>query len=208
MPRLCDKYGCMSKVQSLRPDVKLTAGRLRVAGWLAMASSLLTLPWFLFTYSLVSKSDLPIKAAKAAMIIGRLALFAYLILIFQQLLNRRHSFHGADAVISLLIQASIIQASAAILGLAVPELAAAIQLFGFIMVVILGILHIMFGSWLLHLPASLGGMHRPFCYLNIVTGAALVSILLLPLGIFTSTVADIMLGTIFLHAAKTFPVPT
>lgn len=196
------------KVQSLRPDVKLTAVRLRAAGWLAMFSSLLTLPWFLFTYSLI-REDLTIKAAKAAMIVGRLALFAYLILIFQQLLNRRHSFHGADAVISLLIQASIIQASAAILGLAVPDLAAAVRLFGFIMVVILGILHVMFGIWLLHLPASLGGMHRPFCYLNVVTGGALVSILLLPLGILTSTVADIMLGTIFLHAAKSYlPQPS
>lgn len=186
--------------------MKLTPRRLRVAGWLAVVSSFLTLPWFLFTYPLAERHDLTITVAKATMMFGRLALSIYLFLVFQQLLTKRYAFTGANVTISLLIQASIVHTAAIMLGLVVPELATAITMFGVVMAIIIGILHIMFGMWLLHLPASLGGMHRPFCYLNIVTGFALASIVLLPLAMFTSTIADLMLGTIFLYATKSSPL--
>jgi hypothetical protein len=171
-----------------------------------MLSSLLTLPWFLFTYFIANRNDLATKLAEGSMLVGGLALLIYLLLTFQQLLNRRYAFNGADKTISLLIQASIIQTSAAILALAVPELKSAVGLFGLLMVVIVGVLHMMLGIWLLHLPASLGGMHRPYCWLNIVTGFSLATIMLLPLGMLTSAIADVMLATIFLQAART-PMP-
>ena len=186
--------------------MNLTPRRLKVAGWLAVASSFLTLPWFLFTYPLAERHDLIFTAAKAGMMIGRLTLLIYLFLVFQQLLTKRYAFTGANVTISLLIQASIVHTSAVMLGLVVPELAAAVTVFGLVMAVIIGVLHIMFGMWLLHLPASLGGMHRPYCYLNIVTGFALASIILLPLAMVTSTISDLMLGTIFLYATKSSPL--
>jgi len=196
----------MRQFPQLNPKMKLTPRRLKVAGWLAVASSFLTLPWFLFTYPLADRHDLVFTAAKAGMMIGRLTLLIYLFLVFQQLLTKRYAFTGANVTISLLIQASIVHTSAVMLGLAVPELAAAVTVFGLVMAVIIGVLHIMFGMWLLHLPASLGGMHRPYCYLNIVTGFALASVILLPLAMVTSTISDLMLGTIFLYATKSSPL--
>jgi hypothetical protein len=179
----------------------LTAKRLKVAGYLAMTSALLTLPWFLFTLNIANRNVPAIRATEASMQIGGAALLIYLLLTFQQLLHRRYAFRHADKTISLLIQAAIIQTAASLLGMAIPELAGAVRIFVFVMMVIAGILHMMFGIWLLQLPASLGGMHRPFCHLNIVTGFALATIVLLPLGMVTGSIADVMLGTIFLQAA-------
>ena len=176
-----------------------------MAGYLAMASALMTLPWFMFTFKLANRNDPAIRAIEASMLVGGVALLVYLLLTFQQLLHRRYAFHHADKTISLLIQAAVTQTAASLLGLAIPELAAAVRMFGFIMVVIVGILHMMFGIWLLQLPASLGGMHRPYCYLTIVTGFSFASIMLLPVGMLTGSIADVMLGTIFLQAVG--PVP-
>jgi len=178
---------------------------LKIAGYLAMTSALLTLPWFLFTYSIANRNDPAIRTAEASMLVGGLALLIYLLLTFQQLLHRRYAFHAADKTISLIIQATITQTANSLLALAVPELAGPVRTMGVILLVIVGILHMMFGIWLLQLPASLGGMHRPYCYLNIVTGFALATIVLLPLGMLTSCIADVMLGTIFLQAVGSRP---
>jgi hypothetical protein len=177
-----------------------TTLRLKMAGYLAMASALLTLPWLLFTYTIANRNDPAYRAAEAAMLVGGLVLLVYLLLTFQQLLHRSYFFHDADKTISLIFQASITQTANSLLGLAIPELAGPVRIMGTILLVIVGILHMMFGIWLLQLPASLGGMHRPYCYLNIATGFALASILLLPLGMLTGCIADVMLGTIFLQA--------
>jgi hypothetical protein len=63
----------------------------------------------------------------------------------------------------------------------------------------------MFGIWLLQLPASLGSLHRPYCYINVITGFAFASVVLLPLGMVTNCIADIMLGTIFMQVALPKP---
>ena len=168
----------------------MTTKRLKIAGYLAMTSALLALPWFLFIFNIANRNDPFIKAAEASMLVGGLALLIYLQLTFQQLLHLRYAFH---------------QTAASLLGLAIPELAAAVRMFSLIMLVVFGILHMMFGTWLLQLPGSLGGMHRPYCYLNIVTGFALATIMLLPLGMLTRIIADVMLGTIFLQAVGHHP---
>jgi hypothetical protein len=45
---------------------------------------------------------------------------------------------------------------------------------------------------LLKLPDDLGGMLKPFCYANMATGIFLASIVLIPLGILTSAISDLM----------------
>jgi hypothetical protein len=190
----------MDAYQTSAPVTLPSSGRLRVAGYLAFTSALITVPWLMYLFNAANLHDPYFRFARGSMQIGCQALLIYLLLTFQQLLHHRHAFHHADKTISLLIQAGIIQTVVSLVGLAVPELAPAVKMFGFVMMVILGILHMMFGIWLLQLQSSLGGMHRPYCYLNIITGIAFASILLLPLGMLLSTIADVMLGTIFLQA--------
>lgn len=195
----------MSQEPTSLQATMLTAKRLKMAGCLAMTSALLTIPWFLFTYTIVNHNDPAIRAAEASMLVGGLALQVCLLLIFQQLLHRRYNFRSADKTISLIIQATITQTANSLLGLAIPELAVPVRMMGTILLVIVGILQIMFGIWLLQLPSSLGGMHRPYCILNMVTGFAFASILLLPLGMLTNCIADVMLGTIFFQSVITNP---
>jgi hypothetical protein len=192
--------GVMSQSQPFNYETVPSANRLRLAGYLAMISAMLALPWFLFTFTFAERNDFAVTLAEAGMMTAGLALLIYLMITFRQLLNRKYAFHHADKTISLLIQASICQTAAGLLGMAIPELEGAVRIYGLVLAVIIGILHMMFGIWLLQLPASLGGMHRPYCYLNIVTGFSLASIMLLPLGILTGCITDVMLGTIFLQA--------
>ena len=178
----------------------LSGRRLKAAGFLAMVSALLALPWFLFTGTGSFRSNSAMRSMEAGMLVGGLVLLFYLLLTLQQLLHRRYAFHAADKTISLILQASTTRTANSLLGLAIPELEGPVRMMGIILMVIVGILQMMFGIWLLQLPASLGGMHRPYCYLNIVTGFAVASVLLLPLGMVTNCIADVMLATIFLQA--------
>ena len=182
-----------------------TRRRLRTAGYLAMASAILAIPWFLFSYNVTDRNDPVIRVAEASMLVGSLALLIYLLVTFQQLLNRRYAFHHANKTISLIIQANVTLTANSLLGIAIPELGGPVRIMGFILVVIAGILQMMFGIWLLQLPASLGGLHRPYCYINVITGFAFASVVLLPLGMVTNCIADIMLGTIFMQVALPKP---
>jgi hypothetical protein len=170
-----------------------------------MANAILAIPWFLFTYHVGDRNDPVIRVAEASILIGSLALLVYLLVTFQQLLNRRYAFNHANKTISLIIQANVTLTANSLLGLAIPELGGPVRIMGFVLVVIAGILQMMFGIWLLQLPASLGGLHRPYCYCNMITGFALASVILLPLGMVTNCIADIMLGTIFMQAALPKP---
>ena len=179
----------------------MTRRRLRGAGWLAMASAILAIPWFIFTFFLAEKGGAVAKAAEAAMLVAGTALTVYLLVALQRLLHETYGFRDADLPIRLLIKANVVSAAVSLLGLVLTELESAIGIFGFVMVVVVGILQAFIGARLLRLPDTLQGLLRPYCYLNIVTGACLVLIVAIPLGMLTGAVADVMLGTIFFQAA-------
>jgi hypothetical protein len=89
-----------------------------------------------------------------------------------------------------------------LLGTAIPEFEEVIAQVLILVVIALGILQARFGSLLLSLPDELGGLRRPYAYLNIVTGICLASIVLVPIAIVSGAIADVMLGTIFLQSAR------
>jgi hypothetical protein len=179
----------------------MTHRRLMAAGWLAMVSAALTVPWIIATFFLAEKTGAAAKAVEASLLVCGTVLFVYLLATLRRLLHERYDFRGTDGAIALLIKANIVSAAVALLGLAIPSMEEAIGVFGIIMVVIVGILQLSFGFKLLQLPTTLKGLHKPYCYLNMVTGGCTAVIVLLPLGVLTSAVADVMLGTIFFHAA-------
>jgi hypothetical protein len=181
----------------------VTRTKLKAAGWLAMTSAVLAIPWLILTYLLAEKEGVAPKAVEAAMLVVGTALTVYLLVALQRLLHEKYGFHQADLPIRLLIKANVVSAAVSLLGLAFTQLESALGVFGIIMVVVVGILQIVFGIRLLRLPDTLRGLHRPFCYLNVVTGVCLVAFVLIPLGMVTGAVADVMLGTIFFQAAPT-----
>ena len=181
----------------------MTRKTLITAGWLAMTSAALTIPWVILTFFLTEHKGVAAKAAEAAMLVAGTALTVYLLVTLQRLLHERYGFRQADLPIGLLVKASIVSAAVSLVGLAFTQLESALGVFGIIMVVVVGILQIAFGLKLRQLPDTLQGLHKPYCYLNIITGVCLVAFILIPVGILAGAIADVMLGTIFFQAAAT-----
>ena len=179
----------------------MTRRRLLISGWLAMTSALLTIPWLILSLALAGSKGVMLKGVEAVMLAAGAALTVYLLLTLQRLLHEGYRFTRADPPLRLLIRVNIIAAGVSILGLAIPTLESSLSTFGLVVVVILGILQIFFGIRLLRLSADFQGLWKPYCYLNIVTGVCLAVIVLVPVGMITGAIADVMLGTIFFQVA-------
>ncbi|GAM11293.1 hypothetical protein OR1_03604 [Geobacter sp. OR-1] len=176
--------------------------RYRLAGTLAMINALLTIPWFIMTFLLTEKGGVWPKVAEILMQTSSTFIFVFISLALKKLLNNVHDFHATDRYIMWLIKANIVLTAISVVGVVLPSFASSVGVLTLIFVIPMGILQLIFGLKLLQLPGDLGGLHRPYCYLNIITGFSLAAIILLPLGIFSGAVADIMLGTIFFQMAS------
>jgi hypothetical protein len=179
----------------------VTRRRMLFSGWLAMTSAMLTIPWLILSLALAGNRGVMVKVVEAVMLVDGAALTVYLLLTLQRLLHEGYSFILADPPIKQLIRVNVIAAGVSILGLAIPTLESSLGTFGLVVVVILGIFQIILGIRLLRLSADFQGLWRPYCYLNIGTGICLAAIILVPVGMITGAIADVMLGTIFFQVA-------
>ncbi len=184
----------------------ISSRRLIFAGWLAMTSALVTIPWLILSF-LLDKNEVWVKVAEGALLVGSTALFVYTFLTLRGLLHR-HAFSATDRPIALLIQANVVATVVNLLALVSPSLADGAGVIGIGLVVAIGVFHVLFGLRLFQFPDDLGGLHRPYCYLNMITGICLAALVLLPVGILSSAVADVMLGTVFFRAAGLLSPPT
>jgi hypothetical protein len=175
--------------------------RYRLAGALAMTNALITIPWFLLTFFLSDKSGIWPKAAETLMQVSSTFIFVFTSLTLKKHVNQFYQFHDTDRYILLLVKANIVLTAVSLVGIVLPSFASSVGTLALILIAPLGIIQLIFGYKLQQLPADLGGLLRPYCYLNMVTGFSMAAIILLPLGIFTGAIGDIMLGTIFFQAA-------
>lgn len=180
----------------------MTRRHLATSGWLAMASAVLTIPWFFLTIVFADRGGAFFIYAQEGMLTVGTVLLVYLLITFRRLLHENYAFHAVDAVIAFLVGINIAAAAIGLFELIVPSMENAPEIISIVLVVAIGIMQIMFGVKLLQLPDDLKGLHKPYCYLNIITGFCLATVVLLPAGIVASAVTDIMLGTIFFQSAK------
>jgi hypothetical protein len=178
-------------------DSPINPGRLRLAGCLAMLNALLTIPWFIMTFVIAGKEGLLPKLADAVMQVSSTFIFVYTTVMLRTLLNRRYAFHLTDRFIDWLVKANIVLTAVSLIGIISPDVASSAGTFALILIVPLGVIQILFGLKLQQLPSDLEGLLRPYCYLTMATGLCLASIVMLPVGIITGAISDIMLGTIF-----------
>lgn len=175
---------------------------LRAAGMLAMASAVLTLPMFLYSLQLEGRHDESARTMQLLLQgIGTL-IFVALTTTLRGFLGRNCAFGKAGAIILALIILNLVYAAASSVLLFNPEMGDRLQPVLAALVILLGIAQAGLGMRLFALDNDLGGMKRPYCWLNIATGVCLASLLLIPLGIITSAVGDVMLGTIFFQEAR------
>jgi hypothetical protein len=180
-----------------------TQTRYRVAGTLAMINAILTIPWFIMTFLLTDKIGIWPKVAETFMQATSAFIFVFTSLTLKKQLNMVHGFQGVDRYILLLVKANIVLTAVSLIGVALPSIASSAGVIAIILIIPLGVIQLIFGYKLQQLPSDLGGLLRPFCYLNMITGFSLAAIILLPMGILTGAIGDIMLGTIFFQAAAT-----
>ena len=184
----------------MMPVLPPAPGRLAMAGCLAMASALLTVPWFLLVFAVGDAGPWARGAQGGLLSIGTL-MYVFLMTTMKRLLNGRFAFHSTDGVIVLLVGANLVSAAGECSALFAPSLERAAGLFGVVTVVVIGVLQAVFGARLLRLADDLRGLRTPYGYLNIATGLLVATVVLVPVGVLVSGIADVMLGTIFFHAA-------
>lgn len=185
-----------------KPSQVPTNARFRIAGCLAMLNAFLTIPWVILTYLLSAREGLFFKIAELFMQTASTLIFIYTSLTLLRMLNQRYAFHDIDRFIGWMIKANVVLAAVGIVGIASPAVASSAGTLALILIVPLGVIQLMLGLRLLRLSDEPKSLFRAYGYLNLVTGFCLATIIMIPVGIFSGAVADIMLGTIFLQAAS------
>lgn len=179
----------------------MTHRHLTITGLLAMTSALLAIPWFVLTDFSDSHGGPEIRIDQGVLVVVGAFLLVYLLTALRRLLRERYAFQTADGAISLLIAVNLVSATVDLFAIVAPQYESLLDIPGVVLVVAGGIAQIAFGTKFLRLPDDLEGLRKPYGYLNIATGVCLVTVVLLPLGVVASAVADVMLGTIFFQAA-------
>jgi hypothetical protein len=180
---------------------------LTTAGIVAMASAILTLPLFLISIKLAERHDEIARTGQIALQWTGTIIFLILILLFRRFLVFNCLFKKANSLITVLIILNLVYAAVTSFADYIPQGEERIAPFAIGLIVLLGFVQAGLGVRLLKLEDDLGGMKRTYCWLNILTGVFLASILLIPLGIIASAVTDVMLGTIFFIEAKRLAPP-
>lgn len=185
----------------------MTYKALITGGWVAMFSAFIAIPFSYLTFRLEGNTDGATVALQVSMQLFGTVLFIVLTRFIKKLLNDQFSFYDTDRQINLMIMANI---GAGILVLAGMFYAPIKETFGIaalVITVMLGIVQVQFGYKLMKLQNDLGGMLKPYCYSNMVTGVFIASVVLIVVGIVTSAVSDLLLGTIFFNIAKQVKEP-
>jgi hypothetical protein len=177
--------------------------RLEIAGALALTSGILTIP-LAVVQVLAAEAEGGLPADVIALL--QTALGIYLLVTFRELLHERFACREADGAIGFLITGSVV---VFVLGLLrnvarVPDMERFVGLAFTVAAAALGVGSMIFAFRLLRL------LRRPrfltwFAHANLVMGICLASVVLVPVAILVSMIADLLMGLIFLEAARDGP---
>lgn len=180
----------------------LKPATLKAAGMLAMSSAMLTLPMFFLSIQLEGRHDDTARAILLSLQGVGSFIFVALAVVLRNFLNRNCAFNKANAIILGMIILNCVYAAASSATLFVPQGEERLDSILAALIILLGIAQAGLGLRLFALENDLGGMKRTYCWLNIITGVCLASLMLIVVGVIASAVADVMLGTIFLQEAR------
>jgi len=167
-----------------------------------MTSAVLSIPVMLLSYHYYDNDEPGYALFLTLTQIVGLSLFIYLNLFLKKFLNQRFSFHDTDNYIDFLITINVFLTLAGIGSLVLPALAQPLAQFSLLLIISFGVGQLFFGLKLLHVPDSLQGLLKPFCFFTLLTGILIATIFLFPLASLTGALGDVILGTIFFNACK------
>lgn len=180
----------------------MTYRSLITAGWIAMFSAFISIPFSYITLKLEGSKDVSTLVLQAAMQLFGTLLFVVIARFMKKLLVEQYSFHDTNRQIDLMIMANVGAGILVIAGMFFPQMNETLGITALVVMVFMGIIQIQFGYRLLKLQNDLGGILKPFCYSNMVTGVFIASVVLIVVGVVASAISDLMLGTIFFSMAK------
>lgn len=186
--------------------MQLTHRTLTIAGWLTMISAFASIPMAYLAFKLEGQVDSTGTLILATMQVAGTILFVAITLFLKRLLNRIFYFHDTDKSIDLMIMANVVAGAFVVGGMYIYQIKETAGIAALVIMVFQGIVQLQFGYKLLKLQNSLGGLLKPFCYLNMATGACIASIVLLLVGVVVSAISDLMLATIFFNVSKQLKV--
>jgi hypothetical protein len=137
-----------------------------------------------------------------AMQVAGTILFVAITLFLKRFLNRIFIFHDTDKNIDLMVMANVVAGIFVIGGMYLSQIKETAGIAALVIMVFQGIVQIQFGYKLQKLQNSLGGLLKPFSYLNMVTGVCVASIVLILVGVVVSAISDLMLAMIFFSISK------
>ena len=167
-----------------------------------MFSAFIAIPLAYITLKLEGKADVTTVVLQASIQLFGTLLFVVITRFMKKLLNEQYHFHDTDRQIDLMIMANVGAGILVLVGLFFTPMKETLGIAAIVVMVLLGIVQVQFGYRLLKLQNDLGGMLKPFCYSNVITGIFIASVVLLIVGVVTSAISDLMLGTIFFSVAK------
>ena len=170
--------------------------------WLMMLSAFTTVPVEYLTYTLHGRVDPVTAILQGGIQLAETLLYAAITLILKRFLNRVFTFHETDRSIEVMVTANVVAGVLVLGGICFPGIRETVNLIALALMVGQGVVQLLFGYKLLRLSHDLGGLLKPFCYLNMATGVCVASIVLTPAGVVLSAVSDLMLATIYFNMAK------
>lgn len=173
-----------------------------IAGWLSVLSSFITIPVAYLSWKLEGRIDAKAVLIQSSIQVLGILLFLAITLCLKRLLNSSFRFHEVDKEIGWLIKTNVLAGIITIASLQATDLKDTFGLAAIILIVAQGIVQVRFGHRLLKLNDPIGGMLKPYCYLNMATGVCITSLILILVGMVVSAVSDLMLGTIFFYMAS------
>ncbi len=182
----------------------LTEKNLNLAGWIAIASAVLAIPLVALDImsGVAEDESVAMLLLETILSMGALILYVYILIMLRRLLNEMANFNKVDKYITLLIWFNVIVTVIGVMALPVTELQVIIGVAVLLLLIPLGIIYVVVGVKLLHCEDDLFGYLKPYSYLTIATGVMIAVIVLVPFGIITSIIADVILALIFFKAAK------
>jgi len=179
----------------------LGVGELRLAGWFAVLSAALTIPYYLLWFEVSTASSHPLQelATLAGLLLTAIAL--YMLSRFRRLLNEKSRFSAADSPIQWIIFLAVGLAVLSVLITVLPD-SAVLQVVSFLASVVYGVALIRLGRTLRQCRDSLYGKLPMLAVLTIASGGLIASVVLAFLSAFTSLVVDILFGVVFFNAAQ------
>lgn len=192
-------------MENIQTDVESRDNfRYLLAGWCAITSAVLLVPYALITLIVDIRPDLvPILIPFMILIVAiEMTCSIISFILFRNLLNERYGFHEIDNLVPILVLGSIAITCVAFAGRIFP----AIKIPALVMLIVLdvpvAITGILYGLRLLRLRAKLHGLLKPLAYAHILASIFFLTLILSLLGLLAMAAFYAMLGILFLRGEE------